>query len=134
MKKPLQISILLLLISLFATQLSIAQITKTIGTGSSSTNNYPTNGYYNYSYSYSIYDATEIGMGGIINKIEYKISNSSNYTMANQKVYLLNTSTSTFSNGNYVNPTTLGATLVYDGSVTWNGSGWDNIDLQTNFT
>jgi len=133
MKKLLQISSLLLLISLFTTQISIAQVTKTIGTGTNYTNNYPTNGYYNYSYSYSIYDATEIGMGGIINKIEYYVGYTSPYTMNNQKVYLLNTSSSYFSNGNYENPTTLGATLVYNGSITWNNTGWHTLNLLTNF-
>jgi len=134
MKKLFSIISLVLMIQLLSSLNITAQTTKTIGTGTYYTSNFPVQGWYDYSYSFTIYDASEIGMAGIISKIEYSISNNCNYTMNNQNVYLLNTSASSFSNGNYVNPVSMGATLVYNGSVTWNGSGWDGINLQTNFT
>ena len=134
MKKLFSIISLVLIINLLSILNLAAQVTKIIGTGTSSTNQYPTDGYYNYSWSYTIYKASDIGMAGVITKIEYDVNNSNtSITMYNQKVYLLNTTASSITSTSYENPTTLGATLVYSGTKTWSGSGWQGVDLQTNF-
>lgn len=125
---------LIAIIILLTNSLLNGQNTVQIGAGTSYTPIYPVNGYYNRGWSYSIYKANEIGSAGIITKIEYNISNSCNFNMSNQKLYLLNTSLNSFTTNIYEDPIAMGATLVYDGLVNWNGAGWDDITLQTNFT
>ena len=104
----------------------------TIGTGTSNSEKYPLNGYYNYSWSQSIYLANEINSSGNLTSIALYVDNSpSNYTMTNQKIYVRHTASSSISNSNYEDVS--GFTLVFDGSITFNGSGWKVINLDIPF-
>jgi len=133
MKNILRAISIFILIQVLSTQIISAQIVKTIGAYSSCSESYPINTNSDYGFSYTIYDASEIGSAGYITKIEYLINNNCNISMNNQKIYLLNTSSTYLSMGNITSPTSMGATLVYDGTITWNGSGWKGINLQNSF-
>jgi hypothetical protein len=105
----------------------------TIGTGTVTTSNYPFNGFYNYSWSDVIYLQSELGAAGSITKLGFYVDNApSNYIMNNQQIYIRTTSLSGFSDGTY--PTTTGFTQVFSGTITYNGSGWQQITLSTPFT
>jgi hypothetical protein len=106
--------------------------TATIGTGTDALERSPYNGYYNYSWSSIIYKASEIGGAGKLSGISFYVNNSPvNFTMDNQKIYVRHTSASNYSASAY--PTTTGFTLIYDGSITYNGSGWKQIPFTTAF-
>lgn len=122
---------LFVLVLLFLTNGLNAQIT--IGTGTASSEKYPFNGYYNYSWSQSIYLANEINSSGNLTSIAFYVNNApSNYTMLNQKIYARHTSLNAVTSSSYEDIT--GFTLIYDGSITYNGSGWKTINLTTPFS
>jgi hypothetical protein len=107
-----------------------AQIT--IGTGTAYSEKYPFNGSYNYSWSNFIYLSSEINKSGSLTSLAFYVDNSPvNYVMDNQKIYARHTSASTITGTNY--PSTDGFTLIYEGSITYNGSGWKTINLTTPF-
>jgi len=95
---------------------------------------YPVNGTVNKSWSASIYKASDIGQAGSISKIAYQIANNCSQNQHYIKIYMLNTTTDSFSSMDYENPSILGATQVYSGNVQWYGAGWKEISLNTNFT
>lgn len=112
-----------------------SQTTVTIGNTNTSYNSekYPFDGYYNYSWSNMLYLQSEVGSAGQITQVAFYITNSpSSYVMNSQKIYVRHTTSSSFSNSNY--PGTSGFTLVYDGTITYSGSGWKTISLTTPFT
>ena len=103
-----------------------------IGTGTSTQYYIPAYGYYNYGWSAVIYKKNEINLSGKIDSIAFYVDNSpSNYTMTTQKVYMKNIPESVFPTADKPDPLTM--TLVYDGDITYNGSGWHIIELQNNF-
>lgn len=113
--------------------------TFTKSNGTSSYYQVPCNAYYDYSWSRFIYQPSDLNLptSGPISKIAFQLGNSvSNYTVLNQKIYVMHTTASTITSSAYDNPVAAGATLIYDGSITYNGvSGdWQEIQLQTTFT
>ena len=56
----------------------------------------------------------------------------SNYTMNNQRIYIAHTTATDFPNTSKPDPATM--TEVYNGTITWNGSGWHEITLSTSFS
>ncbi len=131
-KLPAIISILLFLNSSLFSQQIIS-----IGTGSSTNTNLPFNGYYNNSWSASIYKESEMmGIVGEIESISFHVSNAlTDYSMFNQKIYMTSISDSTFSSLAYIDPTTVNAQLVYDDSILWNAGnqGWYELELSNPF-
>jgi PKD repeat protein len=104
-----------------------------IGAGTGTSNDLPLNAYYDYSWSNFIIDSDLIGMEIEINQIKVNVSNSPiNYESLNQQIYFKHTN-DTESTVDYTNPATSGFTLVYDGPITWNGSGWQGVMLDTPF-
>ena len=104
-----------------------------IGTGTGTERYVPFNGYYDYGWSKIIYTQPEINNPCVINKIAFNVSNTpSSYTVDNQKIYMAHTTDNTFADGSRPDPSTM--TLVYDGSITWDGSGWHNITLDSTFS
>ncbi|MCO5259147.1 MAG: fibronectin type III domain-containing protein [Crocinitomicaceae bacterium] len=112
-------------------------------TNSSASENGFTNGYYDYSMSRHLYKESEINTSGMITSFSVYIENvPSNYTMTNQVIYFKNQGTKTAFTTSY-NATTNGTiagtpiadgfTQVYNGSLTFNGSGWFTITLLTPF-
>lgn len=111
----------------------ISSLTTTnIGAGTDVFDKYPFNGYYNFSWAAMLYKASEINSTGKLSRVSFYVDNSPvNETMDNQKIYVRHTTTSEYSDVAY--PTTAGFTLVYDGSITYNGTGWKEIVLQNFF-
>ena len=112
---------------------AVAQSTEvTIGDGTSTGYYLPVNMFYHYSLTQQIYTADEIGMAGTISAISFDYSYSSSFSMSGIKVYMMNTSKSSFaSNTDMV--AISGATLVYEGVFSATGSGWATITLDTPF-
>lgn len=109
-----------------------SQTVISVGNGTATSNNFPINGYYDFSWASELYYQSELGMPANITKISFNVySVSSNFTMNNQKIYMRHTSTNSFADANY--PGTSGFTLVYDGSITYAGTGWKDITLTTPF-
>jgi hypothetical protein len=113
--------------------IAFSQTVKTVGTGTTITEKYPFNGYYNNSWASSIYTASEINTSGTLNSIAFYIDNAPiNYVMNNQRIYIKHTSANSYTSTAYSSITDF--TLVYDGSITYNGTGWKTINLTTPFT
>ena len=131
--KLLIIPIILMFVSnsLFAQQLI------TIGNGSATNSNIPFNGYYDNSWSSTIYKQSEMmGIVGSIESISFHASATlSNYSMLNQKVYMAIVPDSSFSSLAYIDPITINAQLVYDDSILWNAGnqGWYELVLSNPF-
>ncbi len=107
-----------------------------IGTGTSTTKYVPVYGYSNYGWSKFIYTASDVIGAGYdgsqpIESISFFVdTETSDYVMDNQQVYMgynyvdaVNTS---YLNTDYYS-------LVYNGSVSWEGPGWVEITLDTPF-
>jgi hypothetical protein len=110
-----------------------------IGTGTSSEYYVPLYGNANYSWSKNMYTNAELQAQGMttattIKKIAFYVSNVSSYTTLNQTIYMgynYNTSYSGFTSY----PTSYtGYTQVYNGPITWIGTGWFEITLTTPYT
>lgn len=113
-----------------------AQITITLGNGTSSGTSSPVASWYNSSANESIYTGTEIGSTGTITKISYQKASGSSTTEPNIKVYMKLTETAAAGTAAY----TIGSlnfsnyTLVYDGNLPNSStSGTMEITLQTPF-
>ena len=102
-----------------------------IGPGTATSTYVPCYGWYDYSWSASIYEAAELGFSGQIDTLAFYVNNTtSNYMMVNQLVFLGTTSDNEFFNTNMLDTTQLD--LVFSGSVTWN-AGWNYIPLSSSF-
>jgi hypothetical protein len=108
-----------------------------IGTGTSTQNYVPFYGYNNYGWSKFIYTSANLtgaGMSGTVTvkKIAFQLGTAiTDYVTDNQKIYMAisyNDSYASTATG-YPNPASY--TLVYNGSITWNGPGWVEITLDT---
>ena len=97
----------------------VANINKTIGTGSTTNSYLPFYGYYNYSYSQQIYDASELNIpAGPITEISFYCSTvpSNNDRTGDIRIWLANTTKSTFANNtDYIDPTTLTEVVLVSG-------------------
>lgn len=125
-------SLVITLIVILITSTCYSQTTVTIGSGTSTSEKYPFNGNYNYGWSNVIYLASEINTSGDITKLSFYVGNSpSNFTMNNQRIMMKHTTATGFSNSNQ--PDTSTYTVVFSGSITYNGSGWKDITLTTPF-
>jgi len=103
----------------------------TVGTGTLTTYQLPCNPFYHYSWAASIYKASELNFVGAIDSIRYFVTQSMNtYLMNDQRIYMMLTTDSSFSNANKPDPTTM--TMVYTGDITWT-AGWFKIPLQNQF-
>ena len=131
--KLLAISFILMFVS---NSLSAQQII-TIGNGSTTNSNIPFNGYYDNSWSSTIYKQSEMmGIVGSIESVSFHASATlSNYSMLNQKIYMAIVPDSSFSSLAYIDPIAINAQLVYDDSILWNAGnqGWYELVLSNPF-
>lgn len=126
----------ILLVSLLSAR---AQVTATIGTGTS--NNYlmPINSLYGYSYTQQLYPAASISAAGgtptagAIRKLRFSINSTSGSAYNdNWTIYMGNTSKTSFaSTTDWVPLSSL--TSVFSGTVSFSGAGWMEITLSTPF-
>lgn len=100
-----------------------------IGSGTQSSG-YPVNSTWEYGWYSAIYPQSAIGSAKTITKIAFECINGPK-TQTNQKIYLKHTTDAIFANANYEDPTNNGYTLVYDGTINYNG--WTEIVLSTPF-
>jgi len=104
-----------------------------VGAGTNSSEKYPFDGYYNYSWSDVIYLQSDLGSAGTLTSLSFYVNNGpSNFVMNSQDIYIRTTSATSFTNSTY--PGTSGFTQVFNGTITYNGSGWKTITLNTPFT
>ena len=104
----------------------------TVGTGAGKSEKYPFNGEWDYSWSNVIYLQGELGAAGSITQLSFQVDSvSPGYTMTNQAIYIKHTPATGFFDTGY--PGTAGYTRVFDGTVTYTGSGWKTISLDTPF-
>ncbi len=103
-----------------------------IGNGTATTSYAPIYGFYDYSWSSSLYTAAELGFTGRIDTIAFYTTNSmTGYQMLDQRIYMKTTSASQLPDVN--NPNVASMTQVYQGDITWVGPGWQKIALTTPF-
>jgi len=106
----------------------------TIGTGTTTTERYPFNGPWDYSWSNVVYLQSELGTAGSITQLSFYVGNThtAGYTMNNQYIYIKHTSSGSFSTSTY--PGTSGYTQAFYGTITYSGvPGWKTITLDTPF-
>ncbi len=128
MKKVL-LNLLLLLAMAFG---AVAQTEVTIGNGTESSYELPTNMYYNYSLTQQIYTAEEIGTSGSISSISFYYDYTNDFNLSGIKVYMMITDKSSFeSDEDMVDMSA--ATLVYEGNVSATSAGWITIELDDEF-
>ena len=100
-----------------------------IGSGTATSNYFPTYNLYNYSMTEQIYTGEEIGEAGIINSISFY---SAGAITRNLKIYLANTDKTSFTSGSdWVAMTD--DNLVYEGNVDMVTNTWVTIQLSEPF-
>ena len=78
-----------------------------------------------------LYTQAQIGVSGQIYAVGFnQYLSQAGYTMTNQRIYMATTSLTTLTS---YTPDTTQMNLVFSGSVTWTGPGWQTIPLNTNF-
>ena len=92
---------------------------------------YPFSTNWGYTRSASIYNASEMGGFGIINKLQWFISNASSLNIP-IKIYLAQTPLSTMPADTWTHLIN-GASLVYNDYNQFNIIGWDTINLSSSF-
>lgn len=107
----------------------------TIGTGTTTQAYVPTYGYYEYSWSKTLYTAAELSAAevpaGQIDAISFDVSNSpSNFTQDPIVVYMRHT-TATSLDTTYPDNTQFQE--VFNDTFTWNGSGWHTFFFTNSF-
>jgi len=103
-----------------------------IGNGTSGTRYVPVDGLYDYSWSQTIYLQSELKGAVQITGISYYVDNSpSSYAMPDQHICMKHTSLSKFPDASY--ETTDSFVQVFNDTVTWNGSGWNEIVFDVPF-
>ena len=101
----------------------------TIGTGTS-TQGYPLSCYYGYERSASLYTATELGITGTINKVEWYPTITLSYNIP-IKIYFKTTTASTITASTWATAIS-GATLVYNGTMAGTtANNWKAFSLST---
>lgn len=108
-----------------------------VGTGTSTTYQTPLNNLYNYSFTEMFYMSDEIGYpnGGTIDRIGFQYAYSSAMTDKNNvKIYMANTTRSSFASGAVSELIITGLQLVYSGPLNCAGNGtWNYFDLDEEF-
>jgi len=97
----------------------------------------PVCGANNYGWSKFFYSAAELQNAGIINPVEitriaFQIGGSVplvNYLMDTQSIYIGAFSGNNYTQADCVHPGYTNKTLIYNGSITFNGPGWVSIPL-----
>ena len=108
-----------------------------VGDGTTTTYNTPVNNFYDYSLVEMIFTTDEIGYpsGGTIERIGFQYGYTSGMTSkTNVKIYMANTSRSSFASGAASEFITAGLQLVYSGPLNCSGNGtWNYFDLNEEF-
>src|SRR5690554_4474643 len=112
---------------------AFCSITVQIGDGTTITKDIPCSGQFKYSWSNYILTAEQIGSSLQINQIQFEVVNTfPQCIMRNQQLYLKHIVANEVTNA-YPNPVNNDFTLVFEGAITWQGSGWQGVNLNTEF-
>ena len=103
----------------------------TIGAGTATNNDLPTNNFYKYSYTQQIYTTEELGEAGLIERIDF-FKNSTAACNRNLDIYLVSTDKSSFDGGNDWIVTTE-EDLVFSGTVNFVDKAWTIITFDKPF-
>ena len=124
---------LLMLILILFTINSMFALYVQVGNGQSATSYMPVYANYDYGWSNYIISSDQIGEAITIDQIKFDVTNEpASFTMTDQSIFFKLTSEEDASLP-YPNPAANDFTLVYTGSVTWSGSGWQGVELTTPF-
>ncbi len=106
-----------------------------IGTQDGTSNYVPVYGFYDYGWSRVVYQNSSIANSIDIQGISFNVTNTpADYTMPGQQIYLKHTSDSEITSASYINPANDDSyQLVFDGSITYSGSGWVDVVFDTEF-
>jgi len=133
MKKLFLFSMLLLLFTV-----AFADI-YTIGDGTSTQYYSPFYGLFDFSWNKVIYTKAEINAAGLnaagdITGFGFYVGNTpSNYLMQDQRVYIRHTTATAYETTDLAYPGYTGFSYVYQGDITYNGSGWYYLIFTTPF-
>jgi len=134
MKKLFLCGLLLLLVT------AVLADSYTIGSGTTASALNPYYGLYNYGWCKSIYTSAEINAAGLttasdIIGIGFYVGNTpANYLMENQSVYLRHTTASIYETTDNTYPGNAQFDQVFNGNLTYNGSGWHYITFTNPFS
>ncbi len=103
----------------------------TIGAGTATNNDLPTNNFYKYSYTQQIYTTDELGEAGLIERIDF-FKNSTAACNRNLDIYLVSTDKNSFDGGNDWIVTTE-EDLVFSGTVNFADQAWTIITFDKPF-
>ncbi|AUC81911.1 T9SS type A sorting domain-containing protein [Lacinutrix sp. Bg11-31] len=121
-----------LLLLMFCASFSFAQLQ--VGVGTNEAQNMPFEAYYGYSYSQSIYTASQINSSGTITGLQYYFSGTS--ALPNSQdltIYIGHTTRTNFADGSDWEPVA-GLTASYTGGIDVSaGPGWVTLTLDTPF-
>ena len=101
----------------------------TIGSGTSTSSNLPTNVWYKYTTSQQIYTQAEVGEAGIITAVSFQYNGNATSGARTLDIYMTHTNSTTLST--WVAVTS--ASKVYTGTQTFTTAGWYTITLDTPF-
>ena len=114
----------------------VANIDVTVGDGSTTNSYLPFYGFYGFGYSQQIYDAAELNVpAGPITEISFYCSSapSDNQKTGNIRIWLANTTKSTFANNtDYIDPSTL-TQVVYVSGIHPYSEGWNTFTFDQPF-
>lgn len=100
----------------------------TIGNGTTTNSNIPTNSFYNYSFSQQLYTATEIGSSNIIRGLKFHIETATSQNR-NWDIYLGNETATSLTGYTSV----ASHTKVFSGNVSLANEGWLEITFDSTF-
>ena len=101
----------------------------TIGSGTNTSSNLPTNVWYKYTTSQQIYTQAEVGEAGTITAVSFQYNGSATSGARTLDIYMTHTTSTTLST--WVAVTS--ASKVYSGTQTFTSAGWYTITLDTPF-
>ncbi len=127
---------LMMILTLLVLIVSLSAIFVEVGSGTETTSYIPAYGWYDYGWSRTIYLSTDLLNEMEINTISYNVNNTpNNYEMLNQSFYIKHTTEDNITSIGYIDPTTDDSyELVFSGDLTYNGTGWYDIILDTPFS
>ena len=124
---------LLLLVAMMAVPWVVqaqTHYTLQLGSGSETSAYVPDYGYYNYSYTQSLYTASEVGLDGEIDTLAFQVSSGGLTRTLN--IYMAEVSATSFASTSSA-VSAANFHLVYTGSVSWS-AGWVTIALDSTFS
>ncbi|MBP7102573.1 MAG: T9SS type A sorting domain-containing protein [Bacteroidales bacterium] len=107
-----------------------------VGTGTNTQYYVPFYRWYDYSWSRTLYLASELSpssSGGMITKLAWQVA-TTGVSGTNQTCYFKEVTDNMMMTTNYLNPVTDGATLVWSGTYSPSTTGWVEITLTNSFT